>query len=73
MFLPSIKDCIDENIRLGKLTNPNIQCIGIALNTSNMNTDPKELKNEISKLHGVPCFDPLKDDLSNIIVKLKSI
>ena len=71
--LPSIKDCIDENIRLGKLTNPNIQCIGIALNTSNMITDPEELKNELSKLHGVPCFDPLKDDLSDIIVKLESI
>jgi uncharacterized NAD-dependent epimerase/dehydratase family protein len=35
-LLPTIKDCIDENIRLGKLTNPNIQCVGIALNTSNM-------------------------------------
>jgi len=71
--LPSIKDCIDENIKLGRLTNPNIQCVGIALNTSNMNTDPKELKNKISTLHEVPCFDPLKDDLTDIIIKLKSI
>jgi hypothetical protein len=38
-----------------------------------MNTDPKELKNKISTLHEVPCFDPLKDDLTDIIIKLKSI
>ena len=61
--LPSIKDCIDENIRLGKLTNPNIQCIGIALNTSNMNTDPEELKN----LADLSSYNVIKDSLSIIL------
>ena len=49
-LLPTIKDCIDENIRLGKLTNPNIQCVGIALNTSNMQDSAGDLKEEISRL-----------------------
>jgi uncharacterized NAD-dependent epimerase/dehydratase family protein len=72
-LLPTIKDCIDENIRLGKLTNPNIQCVGIALNTSNMQDSVADLKEEISRLYEVPCFDPLKDDLSDVVAKIKSI
>lgn len=72
-LLPTIKDCIDENIRLGKLTNPNIQCVGIALNTSNMQDSVEDLKEEISRQYEVPCFDPLKDDLSDVVAKIKSI
>ena len=72
-LLPTIKDCIDENIRLGKLTNPNIQCVGIALNTSNMQDGVGDLKEEISRQYEVPCFDPLKDDLSDVVAKIKSI
>ena len=72
-LLPTIKDCIDENIRLGKLTNPNIQCVGIALNTSNMQDSVGDLKEEISRQYEVPCFDPLKDDLSDVVTKIKSI
>ena len=72
-LLPTIKDCIDENIRLGKLTNPNIQCVGIALNTSNMQDSVGDLKEKISRLYEVPCFDPLKDDLSDVVAKIKSI
>lgn len=72
-LLPTIKDCIDENIRLGKLTNPNIQCVGIALNTSNMQDSVGDLKEEISRQYEVPCFDPLKDDLSDVVAKIKSI
>ena len=71
--LPSIEECMEENIRLGKLTNPNIQCIGIALNTSNMTSDPKELKSQISNKNNLPCFDPLKDDLSSVIAIIKDI
>ena len=71
--IPSIQECIDENIRLGKLTNPNIRCIGVALNTSDMNSDSKELKSKISKENNLPCFDPLTDDLSQIIDEIRNI
>ena len=71
--IPSIQECIDENIRLGKLTNPNIRCIGVALNTSDMNSDSKELKSKISKENNLPCFDPLTDDLSQIIDEIRII
>jgi uncharacterized NAD-dependent epimerase/dehydratase family protein len=71
--IPSIQECIDENIRLGKLTNPNIRCIGVALNTSDMNSDSKKLKSKISKENNLPCFDPLTDDLSQIIDEIRNI
>jgi uncharacterized NAD-dependent epimerase/dehydratase family protein len=72
-LLPSLDLCIEENIRLGRLTNPNIHCAGIALNTSVMSTDPKKLKDEISAKYNLPCVDPLKDDLAEIISTLKNI
>ena len=38
-----------------------------------MSTDPKKLKDEISAKYNLPCVDPLKDDLAEIISTLKNI
>ena len=34
--LPTIKAVIDLTIQCGRLTNPEIQCVGIAINTSEL-------------------------------------
>jgi hypothetical protein len=38
-----------------------------------MQDSEEVLKEEISRLYNVPCFDPLKDDLSDVVAKIKSI
>ena len=65
--LPSISEVISKTIELGKLTNPDIKCAGIALNTSNMLNKSDDMKKMISDKHSIPCLDPLKDDLSDFI------
>ena len=65
--LPSISEVISKTIELGKLTNPDIKCAGIALNTSNMLNKSEDMKKMISDKHSMPCLDPLKDDLSDFI------
>jgi len=65
--LPSISEVISKTIELGKLTNPDIKCAGIALNTSNMLNKSEDMKKMISDKHSIPCLDPLKDDLSDFI------
>ena len=65
--LPSISEVISKTIELGKLTNPEVECAGIALNTSNILDKSEDIKKLLSDKHSVPCLDPLKDDLSDII------
>ena len=71
--LPSIKEVIDQTIQNGKLTNKKIQCIGIALNTSNCKSNADEYKLEISKKYNLPCLDPIQDSLDPFIEIIKSI
>ena len=71
--IPSIQEIIDLTISLGSLTNKKIQCAGIALNTSEMKEDPLTLKNSISNEFGLPCLDPIVDDLEPFINIIKRI
>ena len=71
--IPSIKEIIDLTISLGSLTNKKIQCAGIALNTSEMKEDPLTLKSSISNEFGLPCLDPIVDDLEPFINIIKRI
>ena len=71
--IPSIQEIIDLTISLGSLTNKKIQCVGIALNTSEMKEDPLTLKSSISNEFGLPCLDPIVDDLEPFINIIKGI
>lgn len=70
MKIPSIGDVIQKTIELGSLTNPTIECVGVALNTSNMTEGIENLKVKISNMYSLPCLDPLQDDLSPIVKKI---
>lgn len=71
MKIPSIGDVIQKTIELGSLTNPTIECVGVALNTSNMTEGIENLKVKISNMYSLPCLDPLQDDLSPILKKIE--
>ena len=57
----------------GKLTNKQIQCIGIALNTSNCQSEASDHKDRLSKEYGLPCLDPLQDSLDPFIQIIEKI
>ena len=71
--LPSIREVIDQTIQNGKLTNKQIQCIGIALNTSNCEAEASDHKDRLSKEYGLPCLDPLQDSLDPFIQIIEKI
>ena len=71
--LPSIREVIDLTIQNGKLTNKQIQCIGIALNTSNCQSEASDHKDRLSKEYGLPCLDPLQDSLDPFIQIIEKI
>lgn len=60
--VPPVEEVIDLTIRLGKLTNPNIRCGGISLNTSAFTDEQASrlLQAESERLHGLPVADPMR-------------
>jgi uncharacterized NAD-dependent epimerase/dehydratase family protein len=71
--LPRIGEVIDRTIAIGTLTNPGIQCVGIALNTS---TFPGSERGAILAQYatgtGLPCVDPLIDGVGPIVDRLQA-
>jgi uncharacterized NAD-dependent epimerase/dehydratase family protein len=66
--LPSIKDVIERTIIEGRLTNPKIECVGIAINTENLNEkDALAVIERTAKEHGLPCVDPIRTGCGPII------
>jgi len=66
--VPSISACIEQNLQAGRLTNPNIQCVGVSVNTSTL---PRAKRSAylaaISLQTGLPCIDPLADGCDSIV------
>jgi uncharacterized NAD-dependent epimerase/dehydratase family protein len=58
--LPTLEACIDANLRAARLTNPNVRCAAIALDTSRSPAaDRERLLAEAAARTGVPAFDPI--------------
>jgi uncharacterized NAD-dependent epimerase/dehydratase family protein len=67
----SIEELIDLTIRLGRLTNPRIQCVGISLNTSAMNAMNREaVLDEYEQRIGLPAFDPMATRIDRVVDRL---
>jgi uncharacterized NAD-dependent epimerase/dehydratase family protein len=59
--LPSIEQVIEQTIALGRLTNPDIRCVGISLNTARL--DAAESQHEIDRVGkrlSLPVADPMR-------------
>jgi uncharacterized NAD-dependent epimerase/dehydratase family protein len=59
--LPSIQQVIEQTIALGRLTNPQIRCAGISLNTAML--DAEDARREIERValqSSLPAADPMR-------------
>lgn len=69
--LPSIEECIDLNLKVARLTNPNVECVGLSFNTSSLPMSERvSFLENMQKKYNYPCIDPTIDT-SPIINKLK--
>ena len=71
--LPSIQQVIDATTMMGKLTNPDVRCVGICVNTLALEED--EAKVYLAKTgekHGLPCVDPLRFGAEAIVAEVES-
>ena len=74
MICPSIRDAIDQHVLMGSLTNPDIQCVGISVNTSQLPADERlAYLAKMSEETGLPCVDPLIDGCGAIVDHIKQL
>ena len=66
--LPSMRECIDQHLLIGRRTNPAIRCVGISVNTSMLAGAARErYLEDLSRETGLPCVDPLIDGCGAIV------
>ncbi|WP_026362798.1 N-acetyltransferase DgcN [Methylopila sp. M107] len=69
--LPTISQVIDATIAAGKLTNPDIRCVGIAINTSALGeAEARAVLDKAAAEHGVPASDPVRFGMASIVERL---
>ena len=72
--LPSVRDAIDQHILMGRLTNPDIRCVGISINTEKLSADERvDYLTNLSKETGLPCVDPIIDGCGAIVEHIKQL
>ena len=71
--VPSISEIIDLTVGSGRLTNPSIGCVGIALNTSRLSeAAARDIIGETGHSIGLPCCDPIRFGVDPIVESLIS-
>ncbi len=72
--LPSIQEVIDHTVSCGRLTNPAIHCVGIAINTAALpEEDAKRVIEQAGTEHDVPASDPFRFGCANIVAHVKKL
>lgn len=72
--LPGIHDAIDQHQLIGSRTNPDIQCVGISINTSGLATEVRSAYlDSLSQETGLPCVDPLIEGCGAIVERIRKL
>ena len=69
--LPTIAEVIERTIAEGRLTNPAVRCIGIAVNTEHLDDAEahRELEATAAK-YSLPCVDPIRTGVKPLVAEL---
>jgi uncharacterized NAD-dependent epimerase/dehydratase family protein len=70
--LPTIAECIEQHLVMGRRTSPGIECAGLSINTSSL--APGARPDYLAKLRaetGLPCVDPLQDGCGPIVERIR--
>jgi len=69
--LPELQTCIDANLAAARLTNPNVCCVALSLNTSALDAAAAERTlRDTEQKYGLPAVDPLRTGVGRIVDEL---
>jgi uncharacterized NAD-dependent epimerase/dehydratase family protein len=71
--LPTIREVIDHTILCGRLTNPDIRCVGISVNTTAL-SEPDALAylTAVGREHDLPAVDPVRFGVDPIVDRIRA-
>jgi uncharacterized NAD-dependent epimerase/dehydratase family protein len=71
--MPSIGDVIESTVRMGRLTNPAIRPIGIAINTAALSdAEAKAALATAEAEYGLPASDPIRTGVGPIVDQIEA-
>lgn len=71
---PTLDDVIAMNLKAASLTNPNVQVVGIAVNTSSVSEqEARDYCRTTSETLGLPCTDPVRFGVTDIVEQLQCL
>lgn len=69
--IPPLTTCIARYVEAARLTNPDVRCIGIAVNASSLSdADYAVARAAIELDTGLPCADPIRDGVDRFVTAL---
>ncbi len=69
--LPGLKECLEANLQVARLTSPEVRAVGICLNTSRLAEDAARALCRATETElGLPCTDPIAFGVEPIIDEL---
>lgn len=72
--VPTVAACIERNLLEGRLTNPDIQCVGVCVNTSTLpSSERASYLRDLSTEIGLPCVDPIIDGCEAIVANIQNL
>ncbi|MEX0297513.1 MAG: DUF1611 domain-containing protein [Kordiimonas sp.] len=70
--MPTVAECIELNLSCARLTNPQVRCLGVSVNTSAMRKGLREAYlSDLSAELGIPCVDPLVEGCGAIYEQMQ--
>jgi len=69
--LPGLADCMEVNLTMARMVNPEARFVGICVNTSGQEAgEAKDYLAGLEQEFGLPAVDPVRDGVSRIVQKL---
>ena len=69
--MPSVRDVIEATCRLGRLTNPDIRCVGVAVNTAALgDLDARRSLDAVAGELALPATDPVRYGVEPLVERL---
>lgn len=66
--IPDITECMDQNLRVARLTNPDARFVGLSINTMALDeAAAKACLADLEQAHGLPATDPFRFGVTAII------
>jgi uncharacterized NAD-dependent epimerase/dehydratase family protein len=66
--LPTLQETIDANLAAGRRTNPQIRCVGVAVDTSRLESNAaREYLEQTGEKLALPCVDPMTTGVAPLV------